>query len=69
MAFRWQANNGPLLVAFQSSLHPINQKKPLSVLDPSDKTFWIRTCHKSLFQELESKEIICIDPDKEILFA
>ena len=69
MAFRWQADNGPLLVAFRSSLHPINQKKNVVSVGPLWQNFQDPHMPKSLFQELESKEIICIDPDKEILFA
>ena len=43
MVFRWQADDGQLLVAFWTSLHPINLKKPPKVLDPLWQTFWIRT--------------------------
>ena len=41
MAFRWRADDGPLLVAFRSPLHPIskkkNKKKPVSVGPPLTK--------------------------------
>ena len=41
MAFPWRADDGPLLVAFRSSLHSINnnKKKTLSVLDPLWQNF------------------------------
>ena len=40
MAFRWRANDGPLLVLFGSSLtSSIKTKKKLSQLDPYGKTF------------------------------
>ena len=38
MAFRWRADNGPLLVVFGSSL-PVVRVGP-----PSDKHFWILAC-------------------------
>ena len=43
MAFRWRANDAPLLVEFGPSLN-LSTKKTLSKLTPSDKTFWIRAC-------------------------
>ena len=50
MAFRWQADDCPLTVVSGSSRPLINlkktTKKKLSKLDPSDKIFWIRACHR-----------------------
>ena len=46
MAFRWRANDGPLIVVFESSLPLSNkQTKRCQSLTPSDKTVWIRECH------------------------
>ena len=42
--FRWQADDGPLIVVFVQILSP-PKNKTLSKLDPYDKTFWIRICH------------------------
>ena len=42
MAFRWGADDGPLLVVFGSSLP--SSKKCCQSWTPSDKTFWICTC-------------------------
>ena len=44
IAFRWRADNGPLIVVLGSSLSPHQLKKKLSKLTPSDKTVWIRAC-------------------------
>ena len=45
MAFRWQVDDGPIIVVLGSSLPSSTaKKKTLSKLDPSDKTFWIRAC-------------------------
>ena len=43
MAFRWWANDGPLLVVFGSSL-PSSLKKKHQSWTPCGKIFWIRTC-------------------------
>ena len=43
MAFRWLADDGPLVVVFESSLTPSTKKK-LSSWTPTDKTFWIHSC-------------------------
>ena len=38
-------NGGPIMVRFWCYLDPLSShKKPLSKLDPSGKTFWIRAC-------------------------
>ena len=42
-AFRWWADNGPLIVVFETSL-PLSIKKELCQSIPSDRTFWIRAC-------------------------
>ena len=48
MAFRWRANDGPLLVLFRFSLHSYKEekkkrkKKRCQSWTPSGKIFWIR---------------------------
>ena len=48
MAFRWQADDGQLLVVFGYPLPSSTKKKKRKTkkkqLAPSDKTFWIRAC-------------------------
>ena len=46
MAFRWRADDGPLIVAFGSTLphQVITIKKRYQSWTPSDKSFWIRAC-------------------------
>ena len=44
MAFRWRADDDPLIVVFGSSLLPPLIKNIVKVGPPSDKTIWIRTC-------------------------
>ena len=51
MAFRWQANDSPLIVVLESSLPSSTKKKKkkkkkkhCQSWTPSDKTFWIRAC-------------------------
>ena len=43
MAFRWRADDGPLIVIFGSSLQSPT-KKSCQSWTPSGKTFWICTC-------------------------
>ena len=44
MVFRWQANDGPLVVVFGSSL-PSSTKNNCQSWTPFDKTFWICACN------------------------
>ena len=48
MALSWRADDGPLKEVLGSSLPSSTkqkeEKKTLSKLDPSDKSFWIRAC-------------------------
>ena len=39
MEFRLRADDGPLLVAFRSSLYPINLKKQTVIVDPLWQNF------------------------------
>ena len=65
MAFRWLADDGPLLVVFGFSL-PSATKKICQSLDPSDKTVWLcprhvtsvlwRTKESTIAEELDSDE-------------
>ena len=41
MVFRWQANDGPLIVVFGSSLSSSTKKKQCQSWTPADKTAWI----------------------------
>ena len=43
MAFRWWADDGPLLVLYETSAIP-STKKSYQIWTPSDKTFWICAC-------------------------
>ena len=65
MAFRWLADDGPLLEVFGFSL-PSATKKICQSLDPSDKTVWLfprhvtsvlwRTKELTIAEELDSDE-------------
>ena len=46
MAFRWRADDGPLIVVFGSSLpsSSTTKKKRCQSRTPSDKILWIRAC-------------------------
>ena len=46
MVFRWEANDGPFIAVFGSSILPLTEKNVIK-LDPLSQTFWIRT--KSLY--------------------
>ena len=41
MAFRWRADDDPVIVILQTKER---KKKSFKNEDPSDKTFWIRAC-------------------------
>ena len=61
MAFRWWADDGPLLVVFGSSIPSSTKKKTLSILSwaPSDITFWICACAGSLSLSASGLFLVC----------
>ena len=50
LKFRWQADDGPFIVVFGSSI-PSSTKKIHQIWTPSDKTFWIRACNCTFNKE------------------
>ena len=59
MAFRWRADDGPLIELFGSSPQPKKEKKTVSVLD-SGKAFCTRACFSdcSCFMKEVQKQIV-----------
>ena len=51
MAFRWQADDGLLIVVFGSFLPSLAKKTRSQSWTPSDKTFWIPACLGYFAQE------------------
>ena len=69
MAFRWRADDDPLIVVIVWILFPLkNQtKKKRCPSGPSDKTFWIRAWHRYAFYLLcESKRMDWIQNASEV---
>ena len=60
MAFRWRADDGPLLVVFGSSLLSTKKKRCQS-WTPSDKSFWIRAWSLTTIRHHLLAAIYCVN--------
>ena len=62
MVFCWQANDGPFIAVFGSSIPPSTENFFfIKFGPPSDKTFWIRPCATSLhICDVKSADYCCL---------